>query len=69
MVETEFSQVRVKGDEARAQAVYKGFPPLRAEDVAEVIFFAASLPAHVNINRLELMSVMQSFAGFSVKRS
>jgi 3-hydroxy acid dehydrogenase/malonic semialdehyde reductase len=69
MVETEFSVVRFKGDEARAQAVYKGFPPLRAEDVAETIHFCASLPEHVNVNRLELMSVMQSFAGFSVKRA
>jgi 3-hydroxy acid dehydrogenase / malonic semialdehyde reductase len=69
MVETEFSLVRFRGDEDRAQAVYKGFPPLRAEDVAEVIHFVASLPEHVNVNRLELMSVMQSFAGFSVKRA
>jgi 3-hydroxy acid dehydrogenase/malonic semialdehyde reductase len=69
MVETEFSVVRFKGDEARAQAVYQGFPPLRAEDVAETIHFCASLPEHVNVNRLELMSVMQSFAGFSVKRA
>jgi 3-hydroxy acid dehydrogenase/malonic semialdehyde reductase len=68
MVETEFSKVRFKGDKARAEAVYKGFPPLRAEDVAEAIYWCATLPAHVNVNRLELMSVMQSFAGFSVKR-
>jgi 3-hydroxy acid dehydrogenase/malonic semialdehyde reductase len=69
MVETEFSVVRFRGDEARAQAVYQGFPPLRAEDVAEVIHFCARIPEHVNVNRLELMSVMQSFAGFSVKRA
>ena len=69
MVETEFSQVRFKGDEARARAVYQGFPPLRAEDVAEAVFWCATLPEHVNVNRIELMSVMQSFAGFSVKRS
>jgi 3-hydroxy acid dehydrogenase/malonic semialdehyde reductase len=69
MVETEFSLVRFKGDEARARAVYQGFPPLRAEDVAEAVLWCAQLPAHVNVNRLELMSVMQSFAGFSVKRS
>ncbi len=68
MVETEFSLVRFKGDEARARAVYQGFPPLTAADVAEAVFWCANLPAHVNINRLELMSVMQSFAGFSVKR-
>jgi 3-hydroxy acid dehydrogenase/malonic semialdehyde reductase len=69
MAETEFSLVRFKGDEARARAVYEGFPPLTAEDVAEAVFWCATLPAHVNVNRLELMSVMQSFAGFSVKRA
>jgi NADP-dependent 3-hydroxy acid dehydrogenase YdfG len=69
MVETEFSLVRFRGDEARARAVYQGFPPLTAEDVAEAVFWCATLPEHVNVNRLELMSVMQSFAGFSVKRS
>ncbi len=69
MAETEFSLVRFKGDEARARAVYQGFPPLTAEDVAEAVYWCASLPEHVNVNRLELMSVMQSFAGFSVKRT
>ena len=69
MVETEFSLVRFKGDEAKARAVYQGFPPLRAEDVAEAVYWTATLPEHVNVNRIELMSVMQSFAGFSVKRS
>jgi NADP-dependent 3-hydroxy acid dehydrogenase YdfG len=69
MVETEFSLVRFKGDAAKASAVYQGFPALRAEDIAEAAFWAATLPEHVNINRIELMSVMQSFAGFSVKRS
>jgi 3-hydroxy acid dehydrogenase/malonic semialdehyde reductase len=69
MAETEFSLVRFKGDEARARAVYQGMPPLTAADVAEAVFWCATLPAHVNVNRLELMSVMQSFAGFSVKRA
>jgi 3-hydroxy acid dehydrogenase / malonic semialdehyde reductase len=69
MVETEFSVVRFKGDEARARAVYQGFQPLRAEDVAEAVHWAATVPDHVNVNRIELMSVMQSFAGFSVKRT
>ncbi|MFT3774028.1 MAG: SDR family oxidoreductase [Minicystis sp.] len=69
MAETEFSLVRFKGDETKAKAVYQGFPPLRAEDVAEAVHWCASVPEHVNVNRLELMSVMQSFAGFSVKRS
>jgi NADP-dependent 3-hydroxy acid dehydrogenase YdfG len=68
MAETEFSLVRFKGDEAKARAVYQGFPPLTADDIAEAVHWCATLPAHVNVNRLELMSVMQSFAGFSVKR-
>jgi len=68
-VETEFSLVRFKGDEAKARAVYEGFSPLSADDVAESIHWCATLPEHVNINRIELMSVMQSFAGFSIKRS
>jgi 3-hydroxy acid dehydrogenase / malonic semialdehyde reductase len=69
MAETEFSLVRFKGDEAKAKALYHGFPPLTADDVANVVLFVATLPEHVNVNRLELMSVMQSFAGFSIKRA
>jgi len=48
LVETEFSQVRFKGGK-EADAVYKGFKALQAKDVAEVIYFAVSRPAHVNI--------------------
>lgn len=69
MAETEFSLVRFKGDEEKAKAAYRGFPPLSAEDVAEAVFWSATLPEHVNINRVEMMSVMQSFAGFSIKRA
>ena len=58
--ETEFSMVRFKGDKDRADAVYKGFKPLSAEDVADVVFYAASLPAHVNINELVLMPTAQA---------
>ena len=69
VAETEFSVVRLRGDEARAKSVYQGFPALTPEDVAETVWWCASLPAHVNVNRIELMSVMQSFAGFSVSRN
>jgi 3-hydroxy acid dehydrogenase/malonic semialdehyde reductase len=69
MAETEFSLVRFKGDEERAKAAYRGFPALTAEDVAEAVVWCAGLPPHVNVNTLELMSVMQSFAGFSITRS
>ncbi|MBM3403698.1 MAG: SDR family NAD(P)-dependent oxidoreductase [Bacteroidetes bacterium] len=59
---TEFSLVRFKGDRERAEKVYTGFAPLRAEDVAEVVYFAASLPGHVNINDLVLMPTAQASA-------
>jgi NADP-dependent 3-hydroxy acid dehydrogenase YdfG len=61
-VETEFSIVRFKGDVERANNVYKGFEPLHPEDVADVIYFAASRPAHVNINDLLIMPTAQANA-------
>lgn len=68
-VETQFSTVRFKGDEERAKAVYAGTNSLQASDVAEAVFWAATLPAHVNINRIEMMPTTQSFAGLSVERT
>jgi 3-hydroxy acid dehydrogenase/malonic semialdehyde reductase len=65
---TEFSTVRFNGDEERARAVYTGVEPLSAEDVAESVHWVASLPPHVNVNRLELMTVAQSFAPFQIHR-
>jgi len=65
---TEFSTVRFNGDEERARAVYTGVEPLSPEDVAESVHWVASLPAHVNVNRLELMTVAQSFAPFQIHR-
>jgi len=61
-VETEFSEVRFKGDKDRAKKVYEGFTPLSAADVAETIWFVASRPAHVNINDLVLMPTAQANA-------
>ena len=52
MAETEFSLVRFKGDKEKADAVYKGVNALTAEDIADVIYFCATLPAHVCINDL-----------------
>jgi 3-hydroxy acid dehydrogenase / malonic semialdehyde reductase len=65
---TEFSTVRFGGDQARADAVYSGMHPLEADDVAEAVWWAATLPAHVNINTIEMMPVAQSFAPFQVHR-
>ena len=67
-VETQFSTVRFKGDEARAKSVYAGTQSLTADDVAESVYWAATLPPHFNVNRLEIMPTCQSFAGLSVER-
>jgi 3-hydroxy acid dehydrogenase/malonic semialdehyde reductase len=60
LVETEFSNVRFKGDQQRAEAVYDGFDPLTPEDVADVIWFMVSRPAHVNIADLLLLPTAQA---------
>ena len=65
---TEFSAVRFGGDRERAGAVYAGTEPLTAQDIVDAIEWATSLPAHVNINTIELMPVSQSFAPFQVYR-
>lgn len=67
-VETQFSAVRFKGDRTRADAVYKGTVSLKAEDVAESAVWAATLPPHVNINRLEIMATTQYPAGLAFER-
>jgi len=61
-VETEFSIVRFKGDEAKAEAAYKNYIPLIAKDVAETIFYCASLPDHVCINDLTITCLQQANA-------
>jgi NADP-dependent 3-hydroxy acid dehydrogenase YdfG len=68
MVETEFSLVRFGGDRAKAAAVYAGMKPLVAEDIADLVCFAVTRPAHVNVNRIEVMPVEQAFAPFAVHR-
>lgn len=68
MAESEFSQVRFKGDEQRAAKVYQGAEPLRPEDIAEIVFFVANLPSHVNVNAIEVMSVDQSWGPLAVHR-
>jgi len=58
--ETEFSLVRFKGDEATAKKIYDGLQPLTAEDVAEVIYYCTTLPAHVCINDLSITCIQQA---------
>ena len=62
MVETEFSIVRFHGDEERAKKVYEGLNPLTPQDIAETVFWAASRPAHVNINDIIIMPTVQANA-------
>lgn len=67
MVETEFTLIRT-GSQSASDALYGNANPMTAEDIADTLFWVATLPSHVNINRLELMPVSQSFAGFQVAR-
>ncbi|MDX1314745.1 MAG: SDR family NAD(P)-dependent oxidoreductase, partial [Eudoraea sp.] len=60
LVETEFSQVRFKGDTSRAETVYKGYQPLRPEDIADIILFVVTRPNHVNIADLVVMPTAQA---------
>jgi 3-hydroxy acid dehydrogenase / malonic semialdehyde reductase len=69
MVETPFSLTRFKGDAAKAAAVYAGANPLTAADVAESVFWAATLPEHMNINRIELMPTTQAPGPLVVHRT
>jgi serine 3-dehydrogenase len=68
MAETEFTLVRNGGDQAASDALYRGVDPMTAEDIAETIFWVATLPPHLNINAIEMMPVGQSFAGFQLAR-
>lgn len=66
---TEFSNIRFKGDDTAAAKVYEGTLPLSAEDVAETAYWVATLPAHVNINHIEMMPTCQGFSPFAIKRN
>lgn len=68
MAETEFSQVRFKGDDVKAAGVYRGTEPLGAEDIAETVRWVASQPPHVNVNTIELMSIDQTWGPFAIHR-
>ena len=68
MAETEFTLVRTGGDQAASDALYSNMNPMTADDHAELFWWLANLPPHLNINSIELMPVSQSWAGFTVNR-
>ena len=68
MAETEFTLVRTHGDQAASDRMYGDATPMTADDIAEQLFYIATLPPHLNINRLEIMPVTQSFSAFQVDR-
>lgn len=68
MAETEFTIVRTGGDKEASDRLYAGSNPITADDLADLFWWLANLPPHLNINTVELMPVSQSFAGFTVNR-
>jgi serine 3-dehydrogenase len=68
MAETEFTLVRTGGDQAASDQLYAKMNPMTADDLAETIWWIATLPPHLNINAIELMPTSQTFAGFTVTR-
>ena len=68
MAETEFTLVRTGGDQAASDKLYKGAHPITAHDIADTVWWVATLPPHLNINRIEMMPVSQSPAGLQVAR-
>lgn len=68
LCKTEFSEVRFKGDIARANAVYEGVEAIRAEDIAQIISNCLAMPHHVNINIVEPMATAQTWAGLHIEK-
>ncbi|MBC7989088.1 MAG: SDR family NAD(P)-dependent oxidoreductase, partial [Luteimonas sp.] len=68
LAQTEFTLVRTKGDQAASEALYQEAHPITGDDIAETLWWVANLPPHLNVNRLEVMPVSQSFAGFHIHR-
>lgn len=69
IADTNFSNIRLKGDKSKAQAVYENTKPLIARDIAEIIYWISSIPQHVNVNSLEVMPVCQAWGPFSIDRN
>jgi serine 3-dehydrogenase len=68
MAETEFTLVRTSGNQTASDNLYKGANPMTAENIADTLFWIATLPPHMNVNRIELMPVNQSFGPFQIHR-
>jgi 3-hydroxy acid dehydrogenase/malonic semialdehyde reductase len=66
---TEFSNVRMKGNDEAAAKVYEGTTPLTADDIANTAYWIATLPPHVNINRIEMMPTCQGYGPLNIKRT
>jgi 3-hydroxy acid dehydrogenase/malonic semialdehyde reductase len=69
MTESEFMLARYRGDEAQKAKIYEGIQPMTPDDIAETIFWTCTLPRHVNINRMQMMPVMQAFGPIVAKRN
>jgi 3-hydroxy acid dehydrogenase / malonic semialdehyde reductase len=67
--ETEFSIVRFKGDELKAKAIYDGFTPLNAQDIADTAWYVANLPKHVCINEINITCITQANAHYNIKKT
>jgi 3-hydroxy acid dehydrogenase/malonic semialdehyde reductase len=68
LAQTEFSIVRMHGDKGKADDIYKGTKPITGDDIAEIVHWVASVPAHININAVEVMPVCQSCGPFVIHR-
>ncbi len=68
MAETEFTLVRTGGNQAASDNLYRGTHPIKPEDIADIVFWVANEPPHLNINQIEIMPVSQSWQGFQVHR-
>lgn len=66
--ESEFSLVRFAGDQSKYDAVYRDAHPLQPDDIAETVFWVLNRPAHININKLEIMPVTQAWSNFAIRR-
>lgn len=68
IAETEFTLVRTKGNQSASDNLYRGTTPLTAQDIAEHMFYIATLPNHINVNRVEVMPTRQAWSPFAIDR-